>query len=57
MRTTDEPKEYVLKVRITEEMRRYLETVSGKNKISLSSYVRQLVKDNMTFVSKNRKSN
>lgn len=47
MRTTPDPKNEKLKLRLNEEMKTHIDKQSSKEHISLSEYVRQLVKRDM----------
>jgi predicted DNA binding CopG/RHH family protein len=44
MRTTCEPKECIIRVRVPEDMRNYIQNVSNKAGISVSEYLREIIK-------------
>lgn len=47
MRTTSDPKPNNLKVRLNDDMSEYLERKSTKKGISMSEYIRELIRQDM----------
>ena len=47
MRTTSDPKDSTVKVRLNEEMSRYLSETAAKRGESVSSYLRELIRRDM----------
>lgn len=43
MRTTEDPKENTIRVRVNDEMREYLKTRANANRETVSEYVRQVL--------------
>lgn len=50
MRTTDNKKDNVLRIRISEDMYKYIISRSMKNNISVSGYIRLLIEKEMRRV-------
>lgn len=48
MRRTDDPKEYIVKARINENMYRYIKEKAHKQGIKVSEIIRQLILRDMT---------
>lgn len=52
MRTSDDPKENNIRVRVSNEMMAYLVSKAKKEDISVSEYIRRMVRDNMSSKSR-----
>ena len=47
MRTSSDPKENTIKLRLNDEMRKYIEKKSKKQDISMSEYIRKLIENDI----------
>lgn len=47
MRTSVDPKTTTLKLRLNEDMRRHVETKANRSSVTISEYIRELIKKDM----------
>lgn len=47
MKTTDDPKEHTIRVRVNDDMHRYLIETSNKHGSTVSEYVRDMIRRDM----------
>lgn len=47
MRTTSDPKNEKIKLRLSEDMKTHIDKSAKKNNISLSEYIRELIRQDM----------